>query len=297
MKRTFLLAFVLLYSSGGAFAQPAVNVEEEAAHLLGQAVENSRAAIQDINVYAELAAGRDPDDQETRLSIVTLAVASAARATAFFEIYDGMLMRSGVQPSTGIAEAITVLEQAMLVVPEVAGEALSAETAGDIPVAEIRERVRQMEEQLGPHLEALASHTGSVSASSSSLTTELSRWRSDLQERLEGDADELVLLFARITNNSNVQEEEILDLGYSAGRMQSSAAALRVVEETLGQEDETREDALEELMHTLRDIGTEVVGDLVGLTSAERADVVTEHSGDVLEILEVLHAGAWRTDQ
>ena len=86
MSRSFLLPLLFAFSSLAASGQPAIDVEQEAAHLLAQAVENSRAAVQNINLYAELAAGRDTDDQETRLSMLTLAVASAARATAIFEI-------------------------------------------------------------------------------------------------------------------------------------------------------------------------------------------------------------------
>lgn len=297
MSRPFLLILLLACSSLAAFGQPVVDVEQEAAHLLAQAVENSRVAVQNINLYAELAAGRDPDDQETRLSMLTLAVASASRAAAFFEIYDGLLARSGVQPPAEIADAIAALEQAMVIVPEAAGEALSAETAGDLPVAEIRERVRQMDEELSPHLDALSNLAGSVSVPTGSLVAKLTRWRSDLQDHLEGDADELAVLFADVTNSMEVREKEITELGYEAGRLEASAAALQVVEETLGQEDETREDALKEFMHTLREIGTDVVEDLVGLTDAERREVVADNADGVLEILGMLRAGAWRTDR
>ncbi|MCH7976744.1 MAG: hypothetical protein IIC18_09375, partial [Bacteroidetes bacterium] len=233
----------------------------------------------------------------TRLSMLTLAVASASRATAFFEIYDGLLARSGVQPPAEIAEAIAALEQAMVIVPEAAGEALSAETAGDLPVAEIRERVRQMDEELSPHLDALSNLAGPVSAPTGSLVAELTRWRSDLQDHLEGDADELAVLFADVTNSIEVREKEITELGYEAGRLEASAAALLIVEETLGQEDETREDALKEFIHTLREIGTEVVEDLIGLTNAERREVVADNADGILEILGMLRTGAWRTDR
>ena len=297
MSRSFLLLLLLAWSSLAASGQPVIDVEQEAAHLLAQAVENSRAAVQNINLYAELAAGRDPDDQETRLSMLTLAVASASRATAFFEIYDGLLARSGVQPPVEIADAIAALEQAMVIVPEAAGEALSAETAGDLPVAEIRERVRQMDEELSPHLDALSNLAGSVSAPTGSLVAELTRWRSDLQDHLEGDADELAMLFADVTNSIEVREKEITELGYEAGRLEASAAALLIVEETLGQEDETREDALEGFVHALHELGTEVVEDLVGLTDAERREVVADNADGVLEILGMLRAGAWRTDR
>ena len=297
MSRSFLLLLLLAWSSLAASGQPAIDVEQEAAHLLAQAVENSRAAVQNINLYAELAAGRDTDDQETRLSMLTLAVASASRAAAFFEIYDGFLARSGVQPRAEIANAIAALEQAMVIVPEAAGEALSAETAGDLPVAEIRERVRQMDEQLSPHLDALSNLAGSVSAPTGSLVGEMTRWQGDLQDHLEGDADELAVLFARITNNAEVREKEITELGYEAGRLEASTAALLIVEEILGLEDETREDALEEFMDTLHELGTDVVEDLVGLTDAERREVVMDHADEVLVIIGMLRAGAWRTDR
>ena len=208
-----------------------------------------------------------------------------------------LLARSGAQPPPAVAEHITALATTMLLVPEAAGEALAAETAGDVPVDEIRDRVQQMDEQLGPHIEALANHTGAVSASSSSLIIELTRWRNDLQRHLEGDADELAVLLARITNNSDVQEEEITELAYQAGRLESAAAALQVVEETLGQEDIMREDVLEDFIRTLREIGNEVAEDLVGLTDAERQEVVDRHTDEVLEILGTLRAGAWRTDR
>ena len=297
MSRSFLLLLLLAWSSLAASGQPAIDVEQEAAHLLAQAVENSRAAVQNINLYAELAAGRDTDDQETRLSMLTLAVASAARATAFFEIYDGLLARSGVQPHAEIADAITALKQAMVIVPEAAGEALSAETADDLPVAEIRERVRQMDEELSPHLDTLSNLAGPVSAPTGSLVAELTHWRSDLQEHLEGDADELAVLFADVTNSMEVRAKEITELGYEAGRLEASAAALQVLEETLGQEDETREDALKEFIRTLREIGTEVVEDLIGLTNAERREVVADNADGILEILGMLRTGAWRTDR
>ncbi len=297
MSRSFLLLLLLAWSSLAASGQPAIDVEQEAAHLLAQAVENSRAAVQNINLYAELAAGRDTDDQETRLSMLTLAVASAARATAFFEIYDGLLARSGVQPHAEIADAITALKQAMVIAPEAAGEALSAETAGDLPVAEIRERVRQMDEELSPHLDTLSNLAGPVSAPTGSLVAELTHWRSDLQEHLEGDADELAVLFADVTNSMEVRAKEITELGYEAGRLEASAAALQVLEETLGQEDETREDALKEFVDTLHELGTDVVEDLVGLTDAERREVVMDHADEVLVIIGMLRAGAWRTDR
>ena len=297
MIRSFLLVLLLACPSFAASGQPVIDVEQEAAHLLAQAVENSRAAVRNINLYAELAAGRDPDDQETRLSMLTLAVASAARATAFFEIYDGLLARSGVQPHAEIAGAIAALERAMVIVPEAAGEALSAETAGGLPVAEIRERVRQMDEELSPHLDALSNLTGPVSAPTGSLVAELTRWHSDLQDHLEGDADELALLFSRITNSAEIREKEITELGYEAGRLEASAEALLVVEETLGQEDESREDALEEFVRALHELGTEVVEDLVGLTSAERREVVADNADGVLVIIGMLRAGAWRTDR
>ena len=286
MSRPFLLILLLACLSLAAFGQPVVDVEQEAAHLLAQAVENSRVAVQNINLYAELAAGRDPDDQETRLSMLTLAVASASRAAAFFEIYDGLLARSGVQPPAEIADAIAALEQAMVIVPEAAGEALSAETAGDLPVAEIRERVRRMDEQLRPHLDALSNLAGFVSAPTGSLVGELTRWRGDLQDHLEGDADELAVLFADVTNSMEVRETEITELGYEAGRLEASAAALQVVEETLGQEDETREDALKEFMHTLREIGTDVVEDLVGLSDAERREVAADNADGAIGAAE-----------
>lgn len=297
MIRSFLLLLLFTCSSLTAFAQPVIDVEQEATHLLAQAVENSRAAVQNINLYAELAAGRDPDDQETRLSMLTLAVASASRATAFFEVYDGLLARSGVQPGAEISDAITALERAMIIIPEAAGEALSAETAGDLPVAEIRERVRQMDEQLSPHLDALSNLAGPVSTPTGSLVAELTRWRSDMQDHLEGDADELAVLFAHITNSAEVREKEITELGYESGRLEASAAALLVVEKTLGREDETREDALEEFMDTLHELGTDVVEDLVGLTDAERREVVMDHADEVLVIIGMLRAGAWRTDR
>jgi len=297
MRRTIFLSLLLVCSSYAVSGQPALDVEQEAAHLLALAVENSRAAVQNISLYAELAAGRDSDDQETRLSILTLAVASASRATAFFEIYDGLLARAGVQPRAEIADAVSALERAMVIVPEAAGEALSAETAGDLPVAEIRERVRQMDDELSPHLDALSNLVGIVSGPTGSLVAELTRWSSDLQDHLEGDADELAVLFARITNSAEVHEKEITELGYEAGRLEASAAALLVVEETLGLEDETREDALEEFMDTLHELGTDVVEDLVGLTDAERREVVADNADSVLIMLGMLRAGDWRTDR
>ena len=134
MKRSFLLILLLACSPLVAAAEPALDVEQEAAY---------------------------PDDQETRLSMLTLAVASASRATAFFEIYDGLPARSGVQPHAEIADAVTALERAVVIVPEAAGEALSAETAGDLPGAEICERGRKMDEELSPHLDMLFNLTGS----------------------------------------------------------------------------------------------------------------------------------------
>ncbi len=297
MRQSLILLVAIFWVPLTASSQPEIDAQREASFLLARAVESGGDALENITLYSDLIGGRDVDDQETRLSLLSLAVASASRSVAFIEAYDRILTQADAQSPRETAESIDALEQVMLAIPNAASEAFTAELADNLPIVEIRERIRQLEQLVSPHLEVLSAETDFDMGPSRSTVADLTRLKNALQTRMEGDADELALLFSQITNSSEVDDHDIIEMANSAGQLETYVNIIEALENVLGLEDGARRMATNEFKRLLHDIGDDVAEDLVGLTLEERQEVLSRHTDDIVEMLRVLHTGAWRTDK
>ncbi len=292
MKHIAILTVLLVVAPGQVFGQEDSAVEEKAAIVLALAVESSSASIGHMRSYVELVTGLDPDDQETRLTLLTMAVASAARATAFFEAYNQLLAISEQQPSPNVIRSVGAMERAMREIPDAGAEAFAAETVAHVPVEEIRDRMQALETLLAQHFDTLQMSEGPVLVVSGGLIPSLTSWQSDLEESLPEDVDELVEKFSGVVDEQGASTDDIADLAFEAGRLEVKATTLRGLEATLGLSDRARGDALEALAHALQRLGDEVAEDLLGMTPEELSEKAS--SEEVQGHLEVLRNGEWR---